>query len=43
MRQALSQAAMPADSFLNWVSLNQSYDPAPLHSVKGVHDVVPVE
>jgi hypothetical protein len=24
-------------------SLNQSYHPAPLYSVKGVHDVVPVE
>jgi hypothetical protein len=28
---------------LDWVSLNQSYHPAPLYSVKGVHDVVPVE
>jgi hypothetical protein len=27
-----------------WIgSLNQSYHPAPLYSVKGVHDVVPVE
>ena len=34
---------MPADSFLDWVSLNQSYHPAPLYPVKGVHDVVPVE
>ena len=34
---------MPAGSFLDWVSLNQSYHPAPLYSVKGVHDVVPVE
>jgi hypothetical protein len=24
-------------------SLNQSYHPAPLYSVKGMHDVVPVE
>jgi hypothetical protein len=29
--------------FLDWVSLNQSYHPAPLYSVKGEHDVVPVE
>jgi hypothetical protein len=28
---------MPAGPFSDWVSLNQSY------SVKGVHDVVPVE
>jgi hypothetical protein len=28
---------------LDWVSLNQSYHPAPLYSVKGMHDVVPVE
>jgi hypothetical protein len=28
---------------LDWVSLNQSYHPAPLYSVKGVHDLVPVE
>jgi hypothetical protein len=34
---------MPADSFLDWVSLNQSDHPAPLYPVKGVHDVVPVE
>jgi hypothetical protein len=34
---------LPADSFLDWVSLNQSYHPAPLSPVKGVHDVVPVE
>jgi hypothetical protein len=33
---------MPADSFLDWVSLNQSYHPAPLYPVKGAHDVVPV-
>jgi len=28
---------------LDWVSLNQSYHPAPLYSVKGSADVVPVE
>ena len=28
---------------LDWVSLNQSYHPAPLYSVKGMHDVLPVE
>jgi hypothetical protein len=33
---------MPA-GFL-WIgSLNQSYHPAPLHSIKGMHDVVPIE
>jgi hypothetical protein len=34
---------MPAGPFLDWVSLNQSYHPAPLYSIKGVHNVVPVE
>jgi len=33
----------PAGPFLDWVSPNQSYRPATLYSVKGVHDVVPVE
>jgi hypothetical protein len=33
----------PAGPFLDWVSLNQSYRLATLYSVKGVHDVVPVE
>jgi hypothetical protein len=28
---------------LDWVSLNQSYHPAPLYSVKGMHNVLPVE
>ena len=28
---------------MDWVSLNQSYRLATLYSVKGVHDVVPVE
>jgi hypothetical protein len=33
---------MPA-GFL-WIgSLNQSYHPAPLYSIKGMHDVVPIE
>jgi hypothetical protein len=34
---------MPAGPFLDWVSLHQSYHPAPLYTIKGVHDVVPVE
>jgi hypothetical protein len=33
----------PAGSFFDWVSLNQSYHPAPLYSLKGAHDLVPVQ
>jgi hypothetical protein len=36
-------AGLPAGSFLDWVSLNQPHHPAPIHSVKCEHDVVPVE
>jgi hypothetical protein len=33
----------PGGFILGLVSLNQSYHPAPLYSIKGMHDVVPVE
>jgi hypothetical protein len=42
-RERTGYRLTPAGSFLGWVSLNQSYHSAPLYSVKGVHDVVPVE